>query len=83
MNYNIDVNKFLIIFFVGIATIYSIYSNQENLASVCIGGLVGYLSKDITIPTINNEDKYDKCNNYQLENEVIDTDNKKDDELIE
>ena len=42
MNYNIDVNKFLIIFFVGIATIYSIYSNQENIASIFIGEIVDY-----------------------------------------
>lgn len=49
MNFNnVDVNKLAIIIIVGIGAISGIFLNQENITSVCIGGLVGYLSKDYT-----------------------------------
>lgn len=45
---NIDVNKLAIIIFVGIGAIAGIIFNQENITSVCFGGLIGYLSKEYT-----------------------------------
>lgn len=75
MEYQLDVNKFAIIVLVGIAAISGIIFNQQNIASVCIGGLVGYLSKDYTstvsdiltthktdeiiTPETDDENKYD------------------------
>lgn len=51
MNYNIEINKLAIIFFVGICAIVGIFLNMENISAAAIGGLVGYLSKDyVTTP---------------------------------
>lgn len=63
-------NKTLIITIVGLATIFALAVHETNLASVGIGGLVGYLSKDIKnvtdehiIQIIRDEiAKYKSCN---------------------
>ena len=45
MNFNFN-NRTLIILIVGIAAVYALGLNEMNVASVCVAGLIGYLSKD-------------------------------------
>lgn len=40
-------NKTLIIIIVGVAAMYSLHIGEMNVAAVCVGGLIGYLSKDL------------------------------------
>lgn len=53
MNFNFD-NKTILIFGLVIGGVLSLYFNNENLASMIFGGLIGYLSKDII--TVRHED---------------------------
>lgn len=48
MEYQVDINKFAIIIIVGIFAIAGLFIGEQNLTSVCIGGLIGYLSKEYT-----------------------------------
>ena len=54
MNFNFD-NKTILIFGLVIGGVLSLYFNNENLASMIFGGLIGYLSKDII--TVRHEDR--------------------------
>ena len=44
-------NKTILIIGLIIGGIYSLYVNNTDLASVIFGGLIGYLSHGITLPT--------------------------------
>ncbi|MGI6564927.1 hypothetical protein [Methanosphaera sp.] len=55
MEYQIDINKFAIIIIVGIFAITGLFVGEQNLTSVCIGGLIGYLSKEYTENSEYNE----------------------------
>lgn len=59
----IDLNKLFIILFVGICAVIGVYYQLDGIPEVCLGGLIGYLSKDIQIPTTedeNNEYEYEE-----------------------
>ncbi|MGL6298668.1 MAG: hypothetical protein ACRC1M_05805 [Methanobacteriaceae archaeon] len=52
MNFN---NKTIIIGIVGIAGIIGLYMNIPDIPALCLGGLLGYLTKDIQAE--NKEDE--------------------------
>ena len=85
---SINLNKLLIICFVGVCAITSLFLNMENVCSVCIGGLVGYLSKDITLSELTSTNDTDAQNstlqNKELEdNEIITIDDNGDDDIVD
>lgn len=47
----IDITKLTIIIFIGVAGILAVLYNISDVPALCLGGLIGYLSKDI--PVIN------------------------------
>ena len=47
-------NKTILIFGLVVGGVLSLYFNNENLASMIFGGLIGYLSKDVI--TVKHED---------------------------
>ena len=56
MEYQVDINKFAIIIIVGIFAIAGLFIGEQNLTSVCIGGLIGYLSKECTSTDSENSE---------------------------
>lgn len=54
--YTIDVNKLAIIIFVGIFAICGLFLGEHDLTTFCLGGLIGYLSKEYNT-TKNNENE--------------------------
>ncbi|PAV07650.1 hypothetical protein [Methanosphaera cuniculi] len=55
----LDITKIVIIVFVGIASVLSIYLNVSDIPALCLGGLIGYLSKDIPVTDLGI-DEYGK-----------------------
>lgn len=53
---SIDVNKILIIIFVGACAVISTYMGIESIPELCLGGLIGYLSKDYTKQIIPSDE---------------------------
>lgn len=45
----IDIAKLIIILIVGCAAILSIYLEMSDIPALCLGGLIGYLSKDLQL----------------------------------
>ena len=44
----LDINKILIILFVGISAVIGVYYQINIIPELCLGRLIGYLSKDYT-----------------------------------
>lgn len=45
----IDITKLAIIIFIGVAGILAVIFNISDIPALCLGGLIGYLSKDIPV----------------------------------
>lgn len=45
---DLDINKILIIIFVGTCAVIGVYYQIGSIPELCLGGLIGYLSKDYT-----------------------------------
>ncbi|MGI6565627.1 hypothetical protein [Methanosphaera sp.] len=56
----LDLNKILIILFVGTCAVIGVYYQIGSIPELCLGGLIGYLSKDYTQkkePTITTQEQ--------------------------
>ena len=51
----IDLNKLFIILFVGICAVIGVYYQIDGIPELCLGGLIGYLSKDLSLPEKEEE----------------------------